>query len=89
MATGSSILAWRIPRTEEPGGLQSTGSQSQTQLSDTHTQKIPERLSIVGSKFSLLRIMPILFFITCLALPNCYLQISRSIQTELMPKEST
>ena len=28
MATHSSILAWRIPRTEEPGGLQSTGSQS-------------------------------------------------------------
>ena len=27
MATPSSILAWRIPRTEEPGGLQSTGSQ--------------------------------------------------------------
>ena len=26
MATHSSILAWRIPRTEEPGGLQSTGS---------------------------------------------------------------
>ena len=27
MANHSSILAWRIPRTEEPGGLQSTGSQ--------------------------------------------------------------
>ena len=27
MATQSSILAWRIPRTEEPGGLQSMGSQ--------------------------------------------------------------
>ena len=27
MATHSSILAWRIPRTEEPGGVQSTGSQ--------------------------------------------------------------
>ena len=28
MATHSSILAWRIPRTEEPAGLlQSTGSQ--------------------------------------------------------------
>ena len=26
-ATHSSILAWRIPWTEEPGGLQSTGSQ--------------------------------------------------------------
>ena len=28
MATHSSILAWRIPRTEEPGGLQSMGSHS-------------------------------------------------------------
>ena len=27
MATQSSILAWRIPFTEEPGGLQSIGSQ--------------------------------------------------------------
>ena len=26
MTTHSSILAWRIPRTEEPGGLQSLGS---------------------------------------------------------------
>ena len=26
MSTYSSILAWRIPRTEEPGGLQSMGS---------------------------------------------------------------
>ena len=27
MATHSSIIAWRIPWMEEPGGLQSTGSQ--------------------------------------------------------------
>ena len=27
MGTHSSILAWRIPWTEEPGGLQSVGSQ--------------------------------------------------------------
>ena len=27
MAAHSSILAWRIPRTEEPGRLQSVGSQ--------------------------------------------------------------
>ena len=27
MATHPSILAWRIPSTEEPGGLQSTESQ--------------------------------------------------------------
>ena len=35
MATHSSILAWEIPWTEEPGGLQSMGSQkSWAQLSD-------------------------------------------------------
>ena len=34
MASHSRILAWRIPWTEEPGGLQSTGSQSQRPLSD-------------------------------------------------------
>ena len=36
MATHSSILAWRIPWTEEPGELQSMGSQSRTQLSNFH-----------------------------------------------------
>ena len=34
MATHSSTLAWKIPWTGEPGGLQSMGSRSQTQLSD-------------------------------------------------------
>ena len=35
MATHSSILAWRVPWTEKPGGLQSMGSQkSWTRLSD-------------------------------------------------------
>ena len=29
MTTYSSILAWRIPKTEKPGGLLSMGSQSQ------------------------------------------------------------
>ena len=33
MAIHSSILAWKMPWTEEPGGLQSMGSQSQTQTS--------------------------------------------------------
>ena len=41
MATHSSILAWRIPRTEEPGGLQSLGSQrvrhDWVTLTHTHT----------------------------------------------------
>ena len=34
MATHSSMLAWEIPWTEEPGGLQSMGSQSWIRLSD-------------------------------------------------------
>ena len=32
MATHSSVLAWRIPGTEESGGLLSVGWQSQTRL---------------------------------------------------------
>ena len=40
MAAHSSLLAWRIPWTEELGGLQSMESPSQTQLSDfTHSLK--------------------------------------------------
>ena len=34
MATHSSILAWRIPWTEEPGGLSPWDHKSQTGLSD-------------------------------------------------------
>ena len=34
MATHSSIVAWEMPWTEEPGGLQSMGSQSWTRWSD-------------------------------------------------------
>ena len=34
MAIHSSTIAWKIPWTEEPGRLQSMGSQSQTRLSD-------------------------------------------------------
>ena len=34
MAPHSTTLGWKIPWTEEPGGLQSMGSLSLTQLSD-------------------------------------------------------
>ena len=45
MATRSSIIAWRIPWTEKPGRLQSTGSHSQTRL---------EQLSMPRESFGLL-----------------------------------
>ena len=38
-ATHSSILAWRIPWTVEPGGLQFMGSQSPIQLKQLTTQQ--------------------------------------------------
>ena len=44
MATHSSVLAWRISWTEEPGGLQSTGSQRESDTTEvtehTHTKYI-------------------------------------------------
>ena len=40
MATHSSILDWRTPWTEEPGGLQSMGSQSQTRLKQLSNNNI-------------------------------------------------
>ena len=43
MATHPSLLAWKIPWTEEPGGLQSTGSQESEvtyQLNHHHYQYI-------------------------------------------------
>ena len=48
MATHSSMLAWRIPWTEDPGGLQSVGLQSRTQLSGLHihTQALKAEISL-------------------------------------------
>ena len=39
MATHSSLLAWRIPWTEEPGGLQSMGVGSQRVRHDLATEQ--------------------------------------------------
>ena len=50
MATHFSILAWRMPWTEEPNGLQSMGLQSQTRLSNfhllTHTDNLASYLQL-------------------------------------------
>ena len=53
MATHSSTLAWRIPWTEEPGGLQSAALQSRTRLSDFtftfHFQT--QSISVLSTRF--------------------------------------
>ena len=48
METNFSILAWRIPQTEEPGGLQSMGLQSWTRL-----MKVKEESEKVGLKLNI------------------------------------
>ena len=53
MATHSSILAWRIPWTEEPGGLQSTGSQ---RVLHNFASICPSPFSCGGKEFFFLRI---------------------------------
>ena len=46
MATHSSILAWRIPRTEEPGGLQFTGSQESDMIERLSTAQTKNKVLI-------------------------------------------
>ena len=59
MATHSSILAWRIPGTEESGGLPSMGSQSWTQLMQLSS-------SSSSSKIFIFLNMLCIFFLSCL-----------------------
>ena len=56
MATHSSILAWRVPRTEEPGVLQSMGSQrvghdGATELTRCSTETITPRFALCFVEF--------------------------------------
>ena len=52
MTTDSSILAWEIPWTEEPGGLQSMGSQRVGyDLVTKQQQKIIETISFYLENF--------------------------------------
>ena len=58
VATHSSI-AWKIPWTGEPGGLQSMGSQSWTQLSD---QPLPSLSFVLYSVYFIIRIDVFIMF---------------------------
>ena len=50
MATHTGVLTWRIPWTEEPGGLQSIGSQrvgrDGSDLARTHTALRPGEIGV-------------------------------------------
>jgi len=52
METYSSILAWKIPWTKEPGGLQSTGHQEPDTTEHTHTQDGKQKLEVMESSWA-------------------------------------
>ena len=58
MATHSSILAWKIQWSEEPGGLQSTGSQrvGHTEPLSRHTRVIYKDVVVPFGVFSVLSV---------------------------------
>ena len=59
MATHTRILTWKIPRTEEPGGLQSMGSQnSQIWLSNLTTVTVLPQLCLVTAASQLAFLIP-------------------------------
>ena len=62
MATHSSTLAWRIPWTEEPGGLQSIGSHrvghNWSNLACPHTCRTPECFSYICPGVQMVKNLP-------------------------------
>ena len=63
IATRSSILAWRIPQREEPGGLQSIGLQESdmTERLNTHTHTHTHFFSMQIQALVMEGIFPLLF----------------------------
>ena len=76
MATHSRSLAWRIAWTGEPGRLQSTGSQSQTQLRQLsmHTQESPR---LVNKGVNYQQMGHRMFSMTCLHRPERHLYLTK------------
>ena len=62
MVAHSSILAWRIPRTEEPGRLQSVGSQRVRHDSATKPQPLPNTKKL-NQKSGKMKLQGNMFFV--------------------------
>jgi len=57
MATHTSILAWEIPWTEEPGGLESMGSKRIRHYLVTKQQQQKQSIKKLFSNFALVKIL--------------------------------
>ena len=82
MATHSSILAWRIPWTEEPGRLQSIGSQKvgHDLVTEQHSRQIFNTL-LIAKTFTLLLLVGISIDIAYMKI-----NLSRALKMLLMPQ---
>ena len=78
MTTHSSILAWRIPLTEEPGGLQSTGSQ----------RVVTEQPSVHAHRDGKPRLLTVLSSTCELAVSSCHL-VAKLCPTLCNPRDCT
>ena len=58
MATHSSVLAWRIPGTGEPGGLPSMGLQSRTRLTQLSSSSSSKRVYGSSGSESVFALLP-------------------------------
>ena len=63
MSTHSSILAWRIPWTEEPGGLSPRGCKESDKTEHAHTQEIHYRYKSLVISYDLSMFLPSLWVI--------------------------
>ena len=76
MATYSSILAWRIPWTEEPGGLQSTGSQRVRHDRATSLTHSLSAIRVVSSAYlKLLIFLPAILILACASSSPAFLMM--------------
>ena len=82
MATLSSIPAWRIPWTEEPGGLQSTGSQ---RVRHDWATKPTHPLSLLNAQILSLDIFPLLNQLFDLSVPLFFFFTHYSLLSLLYP----
>ena len=81
MATHSSIFAWGIPWTEEPGRLQSLGLQSWTRLSDQTTKNNKNKIVALGPGLSSVCLISFIFI--KILLGRYYITFSSIIPTLL------
>ena len=70
LATHSSILAWEISWTEEPGGLQSMGSQRVEHGLATKHQQLSPAMGALREFLSLSRLWGNTFYQICIVLPH-------------------